>query len=58
MSTDSLPPQQAAGRVWLITGASLGLGRAVPEAALVAGGTVAAAVCAPASGDSLARFVT
>jgi NAD(P)-dependent dehydrogenase (short-subunit alcohol dehydrogenase family) len=54
MSTDSLPPQQAAGRVWLITGASSGLGRAVAEAALAAGGTVAAAVRAPASVDSLA----
>lgn len=34
MSTDSLPPQQAAGWVWLITGASSGLGRALAEAAL------------------------
>jgi len=54
MSTDSRPPQQAAGRVWLITGASSGLGRAVAEAALVAGGTVASAVRALASVDSLA----
>ena len=54
MSTDCLPPQQAAGRVWLITGVSSGLGRAIAEAALVAGGTVAAAVRAPASVDSLA----
>jgi NAD(P)-dependent dehydrogenase (short-subunit alcohol dehydrogenase family) len=54
MSTDSVAPRQAAGRVWLITGASSGLGRAVAEAALAAGDTVVAAVRAPASADSLA----
>jgi NAD(P)-dependent dehydrogenase (short-subunit alcohol dehydrogenase family) len=54
MSADSLPQQQAAGRVWLITGASSGLGRAVAEAALTAGDAVAAAARTPASVDDLA----
>ena len=35
--------QRATGRVWLITGASSGFGRALAEAALAAGDTVVAA---------------
>jgi NAD(P)-dependent dehydrogenase (short-subunit alcohol dehydrogenase family) len=42
------------GRVWLITGASSGLGRAIAEAALAAGDTVVAAVRTPASVEELA----
>jgi NAD(P)-dependent dehydrogenase (short-subunit alcohol dehydrogenase family) len=44
----------AAGRVWLITGASSGLGRAIAQAALAAGDTVVAAVRTPASVKELA----
>jgi NAD(P)-dependent dehydrogenase (short-subunit alcohol dehydrogenase family) len=44
----------AAGRVWLITGASSGLGRAIAQAALAAGDTVVAAVRTPASVEELA----
>jgi NAD(P)-dependent dehydrogenase (short-subunit alcohol dehydrogenase family) len=45
MTTDenSSPARPAAGRVWLVTGASSGLGRAITEAALAAGDTVVAA---------------
>jgi NAD(P)-dependent dehydrogenase (short-subunit alcohol dehydrogenase family) len=42
------------GRVWLITGASSGFGRAIAEAALNAGDTVVAGVRQPAAMDDLA----
>src|SRR5204863_3324109 len=45
--------EQATGRVWLITGASSGLGRAIAKAALAAGNTVAAAVRDPSAVDEL-----
>lgn len=54
MSADPLPRQQAIGRVWLITGASSGLGQAIAEAALAAGDTVVAAVRTLAAMDGLA----
>lgn len=54
MSAESLQRQQAHGRVWLITGASSGLGQAVAQAALAAGDTVVAAVRTPTSADGLA----
>ncbi|WP_329496346.1 oxidoreductase [Kitasatospora herbaricolor] len=44
----------AAGRVWLITGASSGFGRALTEAALAAGDTVVAAVRRPEALKDLA----
>jgi NAD(P)-dependent dehydrogenase (short-subunit alcohol dehydrogenase family) len=45
------------GRVWLVTGASSGFGRAIAEAALSAGDTVVAGVRRPAAMDDLAaRF--
>lgn len=53
MNTDLRTDRRAGGRVWLITGASSGLGRAIAEAALAAGDTVAAAVRTPASVGSL-----
>ncbi|TDD57958.1 SDR family NAD(P)-dependent oxidoreductase, partial [Actinomadura rubrisoli] len=40
-------------RIWLITGASSGFGRAIAEAALAAGGTVVAAARRPAALDDL-----
>ncbi|MCO6010488.1 oxidoreductase [Actinoallomurus purpureus] len=43
----------ASGRVWLITGASSGFGRAIAEAALAAGDTVVAAARRPESLDDL-----
>jgi NAD(P)-dependent dehydrogenase (short-subunit alcohol dehydrogenase family) len=43
-----------ARRVWLITGASSGFGRAIAEAALAAGDTVVAGVRQPAAMDDLA----
>jgi NAD(P)-dependent dehydrogenase (short-subunit alcohol dehydrogenase family) len=46
--------ETAAGRVWLITGASSGFGRAIAEAALAAGDTVVAGVRQPAAVDDLA----
>ncbi|RKR87556.1 short-subunit dehydrogenase [Micromonospora pisi] len=46
MSTDT-PTRTATGRVWLITGASSGLGRAITEAALAAGDTVVATARQP-----------
>jgi NAD(P)-dependent dehydrogenase (short-subunit alcohol dehydrogenase family) len=42
------------GRVWLVTGASSGFGRAIAEAALNAGDTVVAGVRRPAAMDDLA----
>jgi NAD(P)-dependent dehydrogenase (short-subunit alcohol dehydrogenase family) len=54
MSADPLPRQQAKVRVWLITGASSGLGQAIAEGALAAGDTVVTAVRAPATMDRLA----
>jgi NAD(P)-dependent dehydrogenase (short-subunit alcohol dehydrogenase family) len=44
----------AGGRVWLVTGASSGFGRAIAEAALNAGDTVVAGVRRPAAMDDLA----
>ncbi|TDD72175.1 SDR family NAD(P)-dependent oxidoreductase [Actinomadura darangshiensis] len=41
------------GRVWLITGANSGFGRAIAEAALAAGGTVVAAARRPETLDDL-----
>jgi NAD(P)-dependent dehydrogenase (short-subunit alcohol dehydrogenase family) len=46
--------QTAGGRVWLITGASSGFGRAIAEAALNAGDTVVAGVRRPVAVDDLA----
>jgi NAD(P)-dependent dehydrogenase (short-subunit alcohol dehydrogenase family) len=46
--------QTAGERVWLITGASSGFGRAIAEAALNAGDTVVAGVRRPAAVDDLA----
>jgi NAD(P)-dependent dehydrogenase (short-subunit alcohol dehydrogenase family) len=46
--------ETAARRVWLITGASSGFGRAIAEAALAAGDTVVAGVRQPAAVDDLA----
>ena len=43
MSTDDARTRTPAGRVWLVTGASSGLGRAIATAALAAGDTVVAA---------------
>ena len=55
MTTDNNTPTRAAtGRVWLITGASSGFGRAIAEAALAAGDTVVAAVRKPEVLDDLA----
>lgn len=45
--------ERVIGRVWLITGASSGFGRALAEAALAAGDIVAAAVRSAASMDAL-----
>lgn len=53
MSAQQGPPRTAAGRVWLITGASSGFGQAIARAALAAGDTVVAAVRRP---DSLAEL--
>jgi NAD(P)-dependent dehydrogenase (short-subunit alcohol dehydrogenase family) len=54
MNAGTQPRQPAASRIWLITGASSGLGRAVAEAALTAGDTVVAAVRTPTAVDDLA----
>ncbi|MEU3564701.1 oxidoreductase [Kitasatospora sp. NPDC006786] len=43
----STPEQHPAGKVWLITGANSGFGRALTEAALAAGDTVVAAARRP-----------
>lgn len=48
------PSDTSTGRVWLITGASRGLGRAFAEAALAAGDRVAALARSQAELDSLA----
>ncbi len=53
MSAGPVPAEQATGRVWLITGASSGFGRAIAEAALAAGDTVVAAVRKPRALDDL-----
>jgi NAD(P)-dependent dehydrogenase (short-subunit alcohol dehydrogenase family) len=45
--------RSAAGRVWLITGANSGFGRAIAEAALAAGDTVVAAARRPETLDDL-----
>jgi NAD(P)-dependent dehydrogenase (short-subunit alcohol dehydrogenase family) len=45
--------REASGRVWLITGASSGFGRAIAEAALAAGDTVVATARKPDSLDDL-----
>ncbi|GGP99607.1 oxidoreductase [Streptosporangium pseudovulgare] len=50
----SAPARRAEGRVWLITGASSGFGRAIAEAALAAGDTVVAAARRPEALDDLA----
>ncbi|MET8161505.1 oxidoreductase [Sphaerisporangium sp. NPDC005289] len=47
------PARPAAGRVWLITGASSGFGRAIAEAALAAGDTVVATARRPEAIDGL-----
>jgi NAD(P)-dependent dehydrogenase (short-subunit alcohol dehydrogenase family) len=54
MNAGTQPRQPAASRIWLITGASSGLGRAVAEAALTAGDAVVAAVRTPTAVDDLA----
>jgi NAD(P)-dependent dehydrogenase (short-subunit alcohol dehydrogenase family) len=48
------PAEPAAGRVWLITGASSGFGRALAEAAIAAGDTVAGAARQASRLDDLA----
>jgi NAD(P)-dependent dehydrogenase (short-subunit alcohol dehydrogenase family) len=53
MNAEHVASPQATGRVWLITGASSGFGRAIAEAALAAGDTVVAAVRRPAAVDDL-----
>jgi NAD(P)-dependent dehydrogenase (short-subunit alcohol dehydrogenase family) len=50
---EPLTREDATGRVWLITGASSGLGRAIAEAALATGDTVALAVRDPSVVDEL-----
>ena len=47
------PTRSATGKVWLITGANSGFGRAITEAALAAGDTVVAAARRPESLDDL-----
>lgn len=47
MSDTETPERAAAGRVWLITGATSGFGRALTEAAVAAGDTVVAAARRP-----------
>ena len=54
MNADPIPSGQAIGRVWLITGASSGLGRAIAAAALAAGDTVVAAARMLMAVDDLA----
>ncbi|GAA4608842.1 oxidoreductase [Actinoallomurus liliacearum] len=49
----SIETGAASGRVWLITGASSGFGRAIAEAALAAGDTVVAAARRPEALDDL-----
>ncbi|MEV4571097.1 oxidoreductase [Nonomuraea sp. NPDC049419] len=53
MSTEQTPTREPAGRVWLITGASSGFGRAIAEAALAAGDTVVATARKPETLDDL-----
>jgi NAD(P)-dependent dehydrogenase (short-subunit alcohol dehydrogenase family) len=53
-STANPPTRSATGRVWLITGASSGFGRAIAEAALAVGDTVVATARQP---DTLAGLV-
>ncbi|MFI6850231.1 oxidoreductase [Kitasatospora sp. NPDC050467] len=52
--TSTTPEKNAAGRVWLITGANSGFGQAIAEAALAAGDTVVAAARRPETLDTLA----
>ncbi|WP_250563698.1 oxidoreductase [Sphaerisporangium fuscum] len=53
MSDESTPTREAAGKVWLVTGASSGFGRAIVEAAVTAGDTVVAAARRPEALDEL-----
>jgi NAD(P)-dependent dehydrogenase (short-subunit alcohol dehydrogenase family) len=55
LSTEHTAAQPVAGRVWLITGTSSGLGRAIAEAALAAGDTVVATARRPDSLDDLIK---
>jgi NAD(P)-dependent dehydrogenase (short-subunit alcohol dehydrogenase family) len=52
--TTETTPRPAAGRVWLITGATSGFGQAIAGAALAAGDTVVAAARRPEALDALA----
>ncbi|MFD0278757.1 oxidoreductase [Kitasatospora sp. NPDC127111] len=52
--TGTSEQKRATGRVWLITGANSGFGRAIAEAALAAGDTVVAAARRPETLDDLA----
>jgi NAD(P)-dependent dehydrogenase (short-subunit alcohol dehydrogenase family) len=52
-SPENTPTREAAGRVWLITGASSGFGRSIAEAALAAGDTVVATARRPEALDDL-----
>ncbi|HEY3871727.1 MAG TPA: oxidoreductase [Actinocrinis sp.] len=55
MTDTATPERTAAGRVWLITGATSGFGRALTEAAVASGDTVVAAARRPQALADLAR---